>query len=204
MTPWSSYAPWVQPIVPGCPEPMVHRAICDAAVEFCEFTHAFTETGTLAVTAGRAAYEIDAGDGVPLMLLGVSAASTALAPTTIEQLMLRFGNTWRTHTGSPQAYLGDGEAVLHLYPIPDADLTLSLSVAIGPSRADIGWDDRLFERYGEIVGSGALARLLAQTSASWANPATASYHQMKFQRGMNKVRSRHLTSYVPITPFVTF
>ena len=26
MTPWSAFAPWVKPLVPGCPDPMVERA----------------------------------------------------------------------------------------------------------------------------------------------------------------------------------
>lgn len=204
MATWSAFAPWVKPLVPGCPDPMVERALCDAAIEFCELTQAFVERATLNVRSGRATYEVASDEGIPGMVQGVTVDGNVLPPIFMDALTNVYGEEWKNHTGAPRFYLGDNEDTLRLYPIPDADLTGTMTLSTRPGRADTTCDDRLFERYGETIADGALARLLNQTSTPWADPVMGAARRVKFQQGINKVRAKVASAYTPANIFAQF
>ena len=204
MAAWSAFSPWVKPLVPGCPDPMVERALCDAAIEFCEMTQAFVERGKLALKAGRATYEVASDEGAPGMVLGVTIGEQPLAPVYLEALTNRYGEEWKNHTGDPRYSLADSEDVLRVYPTPDKDASGTMTLAIRPNRADTSWDDRLFERYGEVIADGALGRLLNQVSAPWAEPNAALQRRQRFMQGINKARAKAMTAYTPSTVYASF
>lgn len=204
MAAWSAYSPWVRAIVPGCPDPMIERALCDAAIEFCELTQAFTERATLRTRAGRAEYEVLSNDGMPGMVQAVTIDERTIAPVFLEALTNSYGEAWKDHTGAPRYYIGDGEDLLRLYPTPDKDEVGTMTIAVRPSRADTEWDDRLFERYGEVVADGALARLLNQVSTPWVEPNAALQRRQRFLQGINKVRAKVMSAYTPATVYASF
>jgi len=197
MATWLSFAPWVRPSVPGCPDPMIERAVCDAAIEFCEQTQAFVEAATLTTQVGKASYDVVSDAGVPGMVLSATLGNRTLHPVYVEVLSHSIGDTWRTDTGKPAYYLADFEDQVHVYPIPTEAETGTLTLAARPSRNDTEWDDRLFERYGEIIADGALARLLNQVSVPWSEPNAALQRRQRFQQGINKVRAKAFAAYTP-------
>lgn len=204
MTPWLAFGVWVKPLVPGCPDPMVERAVCDAAVEFCELTQAFTERATLQTRAGQSVYEVVSDDGVPGMVQAVTVGEQVLPPVFLEALTNAYGEAWKDHTGTPRYYIGDNEDQLRLYPIPEADEAGTMTLAIRPSRTDTQWDDRLFQRYGEVIADGALARLLNQVSTPWVDPNAALQRRQRFLQGINKVRAKVAAAYSPATVYAQF
>lgn len=199
MADWGAFTPWVQIPTSGCPEPIVNRALCDAAIEFCETTQAFIERVPLQTQVGQASYELLTDAGSSGMVLGAVLGTRSLSPVYTEALYNVYGDVWRTHTGKPQHYLSDNEDSLQVYPIPDETEAGTLTVAVRPNRNSSDWDDRLFERYGEIVADGALARLLAQLGTPWADANEAMRRRVLFVRGMNRVRAKVLTSFTPAT-----
>lgn len=200
MAAWSAFFPWVKPSVPGCPDLAIERAICDAAIEFCEFTQAFVQTSTLKIRANVATYDLSTNSGIPGMALGASGNNgRPITPTYLEALMNARGEAWRNDTGDPINYVADSEDALRLYPIPTKDETGLITLAVRPSRSDTSWDDRLFERYAEIIADGALARLFDQANVNWSDGTLAAVKRAKFQRGMNKVRAKVLTAFTPAT-----
>lgn len=204
MAAWSAFAPWVKPLVPGCPDPMVERALCDAAIEFCEMTQAFTERVTLTTVVGTATYTVDSQAGVPGMVQAVTLDERVLAPVFLEALTNAYGEAWKDHTGTPRYYLGDNEDTLRLYPKPDVVETGTMTLAIRPSRTDTQWDDRLFERYGETIADGALARLFNQAATPWVDPSAALQRRQRFLQGINKVRAKAASAFTPATVYAQF
>ena len=204
MAAWSAFAPWVKPLVPGCPDPMVERALCDAAIEFCEMTQAFTERAVLRTRAGQPVYEVVSDEGIPGMVQGVTLDERVLPPVFLEALTNAYGEAWKDHTGTPRYYVGDGEDQLRLYPTPDTAEVGTMTLAIRPSRTDTQWDDRLYERYGEVIADGALARLFNQVSAPWAEPNAALQRRQRFLQGINKVRAKVAAAYSPASVYAQF
>jgi hypothetical protein len=205
MAAWADFFPWVKPSVPGCPDFAIERAICDAAIEFCEMTQAFQERASLKIKTGKATYPLSTNSGIPGMVLGVTGNNErVLSPVYIEALTNAYGEEWKNHTGSPKHYLADDEDTLRLYPIPEADETGTLTVTTRPSRTDTEWDDRLFERYGEIIADGALGRLQLQVGTPWADTQSGSFRRTRFTQGVSKVRAKIQTGITPATLYAQF
>lgn len=203
-TAWSAYLPWINPSVPGCPAPIAERAVCDAAIEFCELTQAFRAQVALATVAGTAVYAVTAPSGLPAMILGVKLGTRDIPAVHAEVLTRSLGETWRDDTGAPQCFVADDETTLHFYPNPTAAETGTVTLALRPARDATEWDDRLYQRYAEIVSYGALSRLHDQVSAPWSDPQVAVLRRQLFLRGINKVRAKSLAGYTPAAPYVAF
>jgi hypothetical protein len=203
MATWSAFAEWVRPLVPGCPDPLLERALCDAAIEFCELTQAFVERARFTTRIGKASYEVVSEAGVPGMVLGVTLAGRVLPPAYLDALTNARGEAWQDDSGAPTHYLADFEDQVRVYPAPDKVESGHLTLAVRPSRKDTSWDDRLYERYGEIVADGALARLLAQAATPWAQPKLAQLRRQDFMRGVNKVRAKVMAAYTPATVYAS-
>lgn len=201
MATWTAFHPWIKPLVPGCPDPMIDRAVCDAAIEFCEMTQAFVERGAFATRVGRSVYEVVSEEGSPGMVLGVTLADRSLSPVYIDALVNAYGERWKDHTGQPQFYLADSEDTLRVYPTPDRIESGHITLAVRPERGATAWDDRLYERYAETIAEGALARLLNQYATPWAEPSAAMQRRQRFQQGINKVRAKVNSAYTPASPF---
>lgn len=205
MAAWSAFSPWVKPLVPGCPDPMVERAICDAAIEFCEMTQAFQERASLQIKTNKSAYSIYTASGIPGMVLGVTGKNErVIAPVYIDALTNAYGEEWKNHKGTPRHYLADDEDTLRLYPTPQEDESGTLTLSSRPSRNDAGWDDRLYERYGEIIADGALARLQLQVGTPWADAQSGTFRRTRFVQGVSKVRAKMQTGITPATIYAQF
>lgn len=203
-TAWSAFLPWITPSVPGCPAPVAERAVCDAAIEFCEATQAFQAQVAVTTVIGTATYSLTTTAGVPAMIIGVKLGTRAIPPVYPEALTNSLGETWRDDTGAPQYYVADDESTLHFYPNPTEVETGTATLVIRPDRSATEWDDRLFQRYAEIIAYGALSRLYEQSSVPWADPNAALMKRQQFQRGINRIRARVFSGYTPATPYAAF
>jgi len=201
---WSAFSPWVRPSVAGCPDPVIERALCDAAIEFCEITQAFVERAKFTSRVGKAAYEVISDSGIPGMVLGLTLNTRVLPPVYIDALTNARGEAWQDDTGTPKNYLGDFEDQVRLYPTPDISETGTITISTRPSRSDTDWDDRLYERYVETVADGALARLFGQHGAPWSDANAALYKRQCFMRGANKTRAKVMAAYTPATIYAQF
>lgn len=202
MAAWSDFFPWVKPSVPGCPDLAIERAICDAAIEFCELTQTFVQRASLSIKANRSTYDLQTDAGVPGMVLGVTGTNNrVIPPTYLDALMNARGEAWRNDTGPPSNYIADSEDVLRLYPTPVADESGTLTLAVRPSRTDTSWDDRLFERYAETVALGALSRLFGQVNVGWSDANLALLKRKEFMQGVSKARAKAQNAYTNATIF---
>ena len=199
---WSDYYPWVKPIVASCPDPIVDRALCDAAIEFCEMTQAFVENQTFKTKPGVSEYDTYTDSGLPAMVTAVTMANNRpLHPIYIDALTNAYGNSWQTVTGQPWYFLGFNEDSLVLYPTPIEVESGVMTLSSRPKRSATGWDPRLFERYGEIIAHGALGRLLNQTGTPWENRDAGAQRVVAFKQGINKVRAKTQAAYTTATVY---
>ena len=82
--------------------------------------------------------------------------------------------TWRTETGTPTiVYLKDTET-FSLALTPNAAFTLKAGVWIKPSRDSTEAPDFIYEKYLEVIASGAKARIMNMKSRPWYNPQAAA------------------------------
>ncbi len=185
---WNSFFPYVAPEVFECPEITMEIAVRDSAIEFCRRTFVWQESlDQITTVKGVSTYDLEpaAGTIVEQILDAICDGSRLTSAKTVDLPTNR-----DSFQGKPKSYsLMFGDQV-RLYPIPDNKGTLNLTVALTPSSSSSGIDSTLFERYKEVIASGAKHRLLNLPNKSWSNPPLAQYHLTQYMRGIGEARIR--------------
>lgn len=195
------FFPYVQPLVPGCPEPLMVQALRNAAISFCSRTDLIQRIFTPDVVAGQNAFAIDVPNDMQIgRVLAMSYKNHRLLPSTPDDtysaLAIRgtaIGDA-QPHTGSPRVYFQTtpDSGTFYVYPIPDAPAALAagitLRVSFVPDQDAETVDDTLFTSYCEGIANGALGRLLLMPGQTFSNANASKVFHDKFESAVTIAR----------------
>ena len=172
----------VMPFVHQCSYPLAERTIRDAAADFCETTRVLSESVTLNVVAGQAAYSLAPADPAAKVLdVGLCVLDER------ERLFALPGDAGRPSDGRVVGYLLDG-ANLQLVATPSKPGTLRvqtvLTLASGVEDLPAGLNE-----WREAVTYGALYRLLAMPGQAWSDPRGSQNYWSLYTAEVNKAIS---------------
>ena len=186
MVKWQSFHSLVMPELPGCPILTVDSALALSAADFCARTQMWREMADAIKTrSGEPRYDLS-GSAIIEAVVWAAIGATQLAPT----LEMHVSVTDRTRRGTPTQYWVENDTVLYLYPVPDGAYTVSVEVALKPSRTALGVEDWIFETWADAIVSGAIAQLARVPNKEWSNPDLAVYHTMQFDYSVSTARVR--------------
>lgn len=158
--------------VPGCPEPLIHRALRSALSEFYRDTKAWRITTDPApVRAGVREVEIELPSFTNIgRIFWAKLDDKPLTAIPMSRL--------RTHEGKPQGYAVEGlSRVVSLDVIPTENYLrngLVVHASLVPSTGFEQLDDQLYEMHRDGILYGALAKLLAMPNVPWTNLGDAN------------------------------
>lgn len=193
---------YVQPEVPGCPDPNIERAIVFTADEFLRYSHAWNVTSDpFVLEDGVSDYDIDIMPGsLPISVSKVWTQSLELAPVTMDQLALVLPN-WQTATSTEPRYYNmvKGFGTMTVYPIPAEPLTTQLTVqaVYTIKNTSTTVPDQIVDHYLETISAGAKARLMLMPGVAWSNPQLAAMYRQQFAVGMSNARIETMKSRTP-------
>jgi hypothetical protein len=180
----TSFAKYVRPYVPGCPEPILLDAIKDACVEFCKRTLIFTRDIEIVTVIGQRAYAPSlAAEEAPEQIEMIERDTYALDDSSFHEFK---GDITLRSAGTPTKYYLDENGDIVLGPIPDAIETLAATVAIKPAEDATTVPDALLSHWSEYIAAGAKAALFGQENVEWGDPTKAASNGMAFDEGVNK------------------
>ncbi|HBG30697.1 MAG TPA: hypothetical protein DDW98_08730 [Gammaproteobacteria bacterium] len=188
--------PYVMPEVPGCPVPLVDRAIVKAARDLCDKTFCWKEAATTAsMQQGVAELEIEHSACAEIVALEyVSLNGLELIQTSERELSL-CDLDWRTFTGEPtHVYTVISTGKMRLYPIPNRTLSnaISYEVYLKPKLDADDLPDFLQDQYAEVLQHGALYELQRMAGVKWANGEAAMFNRRMYRNGLYEVRDKTL------------
>lgn len=180
----------VTPYAPSAPEPVVLRALRDAAVRFCERTRMwrvrdqFTTSGAfpepISMHEDAVLYEIES-----CSLDGRNLDPIALDHLDVERPGWRDDDIGASGLArwfvSPE--LGTVQAV------PRSSGVLAVQVICKPKAGAATLPDFLFDLHREEFAHGAAARVLMTPSETFANPQLAAVLESKFEGRMTIIRN---------------
>jgi len=203
----NSFYPYIIPHVNGCPEITVDTSLKSAIIEFCERTLIIQrDHDPVSIVKDIADYDFETPLSGHLIIKIMNAwhQGTPLNPIspddvhdpTIYNKFALEDNT--TLTGMPRNIFQKDERTFTLLPIPDKTTSLSLTmrVALKPTRATTTVEDVLYEDYAEIIADGTLSTLMMSPNKKYSNTQMAGFHAMRFQQGINKVKQLSTKGYV--------
>jgi len=191
-TSYESFYPEVLPFFPGVPEPVIFNAIRNACIEFCDSTDWLIYTPfTQDIYKDQREYDLTLDVPSGTTVARVQAAwvdDLPLAARTDEDLRRIYNLNWRDQSGRPCYYTQYVPETLILCPTPDRALSqgLAMTLVIRPLRSSTAVDDTVYERWAEVIASGARARIYETPGHAYENHALADKNKLLFTKGVNK------------------
>jgi hypothetical protein len=198
---WASFLPYIQPILPGCPEIIIESHLQEAAAEFCALSQIWRYDIDKDFTSKNTAeYEIE----VPAKSVLEDILVLYVDGQPIKRVSDRHFDLPKTSKGRPSCYTIYQDTQIRFYPTPDNKYTFEGIGAIKPSLSADGVEDFLFETHGRSIACGAIARLAIIPGKEWTNPDLAAYYKSEFYKHTTDAKRRDTRSVGLRAKFVGF
>lgn len=192
---YSAFLTDVLPYVRDCPEFVAINAIRNTCIEFCEKSTWWRQTFdpiTLVVEQGEYDLDVEVGTGVAV-ILAAHLGQRPLQFQTPEYLTSVLGADWRTRPGPTQFITQDGDFTTVRLANPPTVISpeeaeLTLHVALRPLKSSTRVPKELYERWSEVIGFGARARLHDTPGQPYANAEAAREYRKWFQSGIGEAK----------------
>ena len=191
-TTWSSFYPYVQPYVPGCPEVVIESHLQEAANKFCEKSEVWRFVIEPDFTSKNTSdYAIDIPTNTVLeSILYLHVNGLVLKPSSERFYLDQYQEDGTDVTGRPITYTMYDNASIKLHPTPDGKYTFNGLAILKPSLSATGVEDFIFESYGRAIASGAISQLAAIPNKEWTNPDLAMMHEVRFNKEIAAAKGR--------------
>jgi hypothetical protein len=192
---YDAFFPEVLPYLPNCPEVAAVNAIRNTCIEFCTKTWYWQDdVDAQPGIVGVAEYDLDTPSGAKVV--GVVDAwydNNHLEPASEEAMREMFRSPdWRALTGTPRFFTFKVQGTMILTPIPDEfkQSGMTARVAYAPMRNSTGLFSEVYERYAEVIGVGARARLMSTPAQPYTNLTLVGPLKQWFDNEMSKVTAQ--------------
>lgn len=200
----TKFLDYVLPHVPGCTPEMALLEIQNTIIEFCEKSLILqADHDPVTAIVGQIDYDLDPPrDRLVVRVMKAWYKGQLLeemAPDEIDTpSVYNQRSGYHIHRGEPFQFFQKEARTFSVYPIPDETVkqSITLRVALKPTRSATTIDDLIYEEYAETIGSGAISRLALSPGKPYSNPALANVHRALFQAGLNVARDRAQNGYV--------
>lgn len=190
--PYDQFLPEVMPYVRDCPEFVAINAIRNACMEFCEkSTFVREQLPEIEVLQNQACYDLETITGTSVvMIMSATIGYRHLKPVALEELDSLIQGDWRTRTGPLTHITQEHYESVRLVMVPDQDYddTLKITAATRPLRNSTKVARVVYERYAEIIGFGARARLHDTPGQPYNDETAAKKFRMWFESGYGEAK----------------
>ena len=186
---WSTFYPYIQPHLPGCPEIVMEASMQEAAAKFLERSEVWRfEIETDFAVKNVADY--------PIFIPTKEAVLENIYELVLDgQPMSRVSDKHIDSTrfrsnGRPAYYTIFQDTSIRLYPTPDKKYSYSGWGVLKTKLSATGVEDWVFESHGRCISYGALAQLSSIPGKEWTNLDLSMYYRQKFAKEIDNANSR--------------
>lgn len=178
---WSVFLPYIAPYVKGAPDVLMGHMARLAAIEFARDTGVITRDIIIDTQAGVSDYPLQADDDYTIT--GIKGVCVSGRPIKVVRDTACGVDRWR-------GYRFVAPRDLYIYPAPmeDAQGCVVATVTLIPGQDSCYVDPILYHEFAELIGDGAVSRLLMTRSASWYDPQTSQLFLAKFLAAIRKAK----------------
>lgn len=182
----------VRPLAPGVADPVAYDAIRSAAIEFCERTRLWRYEDSYPVTADDGGDIFTPSGAVLHDIEAIAHDGRKLRPIASVDLDEKVPR-WRTEPvqGLPEWYTQIEQNQIRIVPPLAGDLYVCLRLK--PDQTTTELPEFLAREYREVIGWGALGRLLMIPGQSYSNPDMAQYYKSLFDQKIDRLSTKGAT-----------
>lgn len=183
MSEFKSLVPMVKSVITATiPIFTVTDAIRESVRKFCAETLLLEETVYVTVEKDTNKTDFYTSEGIAVEITEAVIDGELTPLTAVDR------KTYSTGQGKPTGYSSRKTGSLTVYPTPDQDYELVLTVAIKPYSDATKLDNEMLDEYAEIIRDGAIAVLYAQAGNAWHNPNAAMQYEHQFEAAIHQLR----------------
>jgi hypothetical protein len=192
-TTYESLIPEIIPIVPSCPDSLIHQHIRSTVIDLCERSSIYQkELDPITTTSSIYEYDFDAPSGTIVhKIIWAIYDGNVLEPVTSGLLEQRESD-WRNNTGTPEYILKQNQENFWIVPVPSVSKTegLILRVALKPTHTSTSCDSTVMSDNRDAIVNGALFRLLRIPSKDWTDFNAANIYASLYNEGIGTAEKR--------------
>ena len=200
----TAFLDYVLPHVPGCTNEMALLEIKNTIIDFCEKSLILqTDHDPVSAVSGIMDYDLEPPrDYLVTKIMKAWYKGQELdmeSPDEIKTPSVYNQNSgYLVNRGDPRYLLQKDARTFSVYPIPaeSVKLSLTLRVALKPTRSATTIDDLIFEEYAETIGHGAISRLALSADKPYSDTKLATARNALYITGLNLARDRAQRGYV--------
>lgn len=204
MTAHTSFLDYVLPQVPGATNEMALLEIKNTIIDFCEKSLILQiDHDPVTAVNGVMDYDLEPPSGRLVVKIIKSwykgVQLEAVGPDEINTPSIYNQNSGALiRRQDPRLITQKDARTFSVYPVPNETVALSITlrVALKPTRTSASIDDFIFEDYAETIGHGAISRLALSPDKPYSNPQLAAARNALYLTGLNVARDRALKGYV--------
>lgn len=185
---WASFLPYIQPLLPGCPEIIIETHLQEAAAEFCAVSQIWRYDIDKDFTSKNTAeYDID----VPQRAVLEDILVLYINGQAVKRVSDRhFDLPSSIAAGRPSSYAVYQDSQVRFYPTPDGKYDFEGVGVLKPALNATGVEDFIFETHGRSIACGAIFRLAIIPGKEWTNPELAAYYKSEFYKHATDAKGR--------------
>ena len=185
----------VRPWAPGVPDPVAFKAIRGASIEFCKRTRMWKFEDDYDVSAEDAGEIFTPTGSVLHDIEVVEFDGKELTPIAARDLDKKVPR-WRTtpieeNSGLPQYVTQIQQNALRIVPALAGHVYVCLRLKPDPNAMEV--PDFLADEYREVIGWGALGRLLTIPGQSYSSGELAQYYKALFEQEIDRLSTKGTT-----------
>lgn len=205
MTPYTQFLDYVLPDVPGATNEVALLAIKSTVIDFCEKSLILQrDHDPVTIIKGTIDYDLEPPkDHLITKIMKVFYRQYEIRPMTPDDIRAAqmYNKNYpdaKPEEGPPKLYTQKDARTFSIYPYPKETekLSLTLRVALKPTRSATQCDDLIFEEYAETIGHGAVTRLALSPNKPYSNAQMAGARNVLYTAGLNMARQRANRGYV--------
>lgn len=204
MTAHTAFLDYVLPHVPGCTPEMALLEIKNTIIDFCEKSLILQQDhDPVTATKDVIDYDLEPPSGyLVVKIMNAWYKGQKLDPMSPDQIetpsVYNQQSGYLVNKGDPRGYLQKDARTFSLYPIPieTVPLSVTMRIALKPTRTLATIEDVIFDDYAEIIGHGAVSRLALSPGKPYTNRQLAADRQSLYIAGLNVARDRAQKGYV--------
>lgn len=181
---YSTFFPYLIPLVPHVADPVAEQAVRDACIEFCKESLIWQEPiDPIDSIQGEPVYELDVPTGTNLAhVVDLYYDERRLMKKSVSEIAARYSRDWMRASGTPTVFTMLNPNEVTLVPKPDKGVTDALTglLAFAPTRKSTQIIDYVFEDYAEEIARGAASKLMAIQNQQWTDLKAALMYRKQF------------------------
>ena len=158
-TTYESLIPEIIPIVPACPDSLIHQHIRSTVIDLCERSSIYQkELDPITTVSSIYEYDFDAPSGTVVhKIVWAIYDGNVLEPVTSGLLEQR-QRDWRNTTGTPEYIIKQNQENFWIVPVPSVSKTegLILRVALKPTHTSTSCDSTVMSDNRDAIVNGTL------------------------------------------------